>query len=252
MTVPAPSLRIAGFALCCAAWGAWPTVPRGEASSKTFVDAPADALAVLDRARAQSGGAKRLNSVSSIRIEGVRTRRAGQSQPFVHRFLFPDRFKIDGLVTHSIDGPVFWQRPEAASEAVRTTALRNVKRRFTEESLVYLLRAPGIMPLRARIQSQAASTVTLVFEGPDDFRRSIVFDSGTGLPVELFHDGTLTQGGVASSVERRLRIERRSEHNGISVPTQFRETIGAEVAQISVAQVVVDGTMTGRDFRAAP
>lgn len=244
-------LRCAGYALSLAAWLAFP-LPAGsvEASNTTFIEASADAQAVLERARERMGGSRRLNSVSTLRIEGVRTLRSGQQLPFVDRLLFPDRYRTEGLVTHSIDGPVFWQRPEPASESVRTTALRNIKRRFTEQSLLYLLRAPGIMPLLARIQSRTASTVTLTFEGPDEFQRSMVFDSGTGLPLELFHAGTLTQAGVTSTVERRLLIESRSVQSGIHMPTRFRETIDVEVAPITVSQVVVDASVTLGDFRA--
>jgi hypothetical protein len=244
------SLRVAGCALF---WAAWVIVspPAGSvaASDKTFVDASADAHAVLERARARMGGARRLNGVSTLRIEGVRTLRSGVQFPFVDRLLFPDRYRVEWRpITHSIDGPVFWQRPDPADESVRTNALRNVRRRFTEQSLLYLLRAPGIMPLRARIQSRGSSTVTLSFEGPEQFQRSIVFDSGTGLPLELFHDGTLAKDGVSATVQRRLSIESRSDQNGIQVPTRFRETIGTDVAQITVAQVVVDGGVTLRDF----
>jgi hypothetical protein len=244
-------LRVAGYTLSWAALLTLP-LPAGsiEASDKTFIDAPADAQAVLERARARMGGSRRLNSVSTLRIEGVRALPSGEPQTFVDRLLFPDRYKTESVVTHSIDGSVFWQRPEPTNESMRTNALRNVKRRFTEQSLLYLLRAPGIMPLNARIQARTASTVTLTFEGPDQFQRSIVFDSGTGLPLELFHEGTLTNSGGSSTVERRLSIESRSEQNGIQVPTEFRETIGTVVARITVAQVVVDGSVTLRDFRA--
>jgi hypothetical protein len=244
-------LHFAGYAFFWAAWLAVPP-PAGivEASDKTFVDASADAQGVLERARARMGGSRRLNNVSTLRLEGVRTLRSGEQFPFVDRLLFPDRYRTEkSVVTHSIDGAAFWQRPDPADESVRTNALRNVKRRFTEQTLLYLLRAPGIMPLRARIQSRTASTVTLSFEGPDEFQRSMIFDSGTGLPLELFHSGTLTKDGVSATAERRLWIESRSEHNGIQVPTKIRETIGNDVAQITVAQVVVDGSVTLRDFR---
>jgi hypothetical protein len=236
--------------LCVAVWLALP-LPAGlvDASGKTFIDAPADAQAVLDRARAHMGGAARLTSVTTLRLEGVRALRTGEQFPFVDRLLFPDRFQTEGLVTHTIDGAAYWQRPAVTDESVRTNALRNMKRRFTEQSLLCLLRAPAIMPLRARIQSRTGSTVTLSFEGPDGFQRSIVFDAGTGLPVELFHDGTLTQSGVSTPMQRRLSIESRAEHKGIQVPTRFREAIGTVMAQITVTQVVVDGGVARGDFR---
>lgn len=244
-------LRVAGCALIWTAALVSPLPAGGAgAASKTNVEASAETQIVLDRARAAMGGAKRLNSVSTLRIEGDRTLRSGEKHLFVDRLLFPDRYKTEGAATHSIDGPAFWQRPEPVNDAVRATALRNVTRRFTEQSLLYLLRAPGIMPLRARIQSRTAAAVTVSFDGPDGFQRSIVFDSGSGLPVELFHDGTLTSSGVRSTVQRRLVIEARADRGGIQMPARIRETIGADVAQITVSTVVVDGAVTLRDFRA--
>jgi hypothetical protein len=239
-------------ALLVSAWLIVPPAARVDAADQTFIDAPADAMAILHQARTRMGGASRLNKVSTLRLEGVRAQRSGEQFPFVDQLLLPDRYKTEGpVITHTIDGRVFWQRPDPADESIRTNARRNVTRRFTEQSLLYLLRAPATMPLRARIQSRTASTVTLSFAGPDAFQRSIVFDSATGLPQELFHDGTLTNAGASATVQRRLTIEKRAEQHGIQVPTVFRETIGTTVAQITVARVVVDGGVTIGDFRVA-
>ncbi len=149
------------------------------------ITAANDVQAVLAAARRALGGRDRLQRVRSIHVKGTLTIGGIPNDSLERLLLLPDSFKeIRGGITFTLAGRDYWQRPEPTLP-IRERAHKATRSTFIEICLVWLMRAPAEYPLKASWAADAApGTQEVLFEGPDGFRRVVVFDPVTHRPLE--------------------------------------------------------------------
>ena len=208
--------------------------------------------AVLDRAREAVGGRARLSAVRSLLIDWTLIFEGQRPNPRQWRMLVPNRFaEIRAQMVYVIDGANYYQAPEPAKDA-KEDARKAMTTTFTEQSLVLLLRAPSLEPVRAELKDTAAGADReVVFTRPDGSALGIDLDASTCRPKAYYRFSSVTMNGKTTTGTRRVVIDDANQVSGIWFPkamTILQEGFPTPVKMAFTAIRVNEG-VTAEDFR---
>jgi hypothetical protein len=226
--------------------------PQGPAPPRP---ASADVERVLARARQSLGGADRLSAVTSLMVEGTRTRSPGspysESDPFGFRLMRPDRYQsMASLYRHTLDGDVFWMNEHAGDividAEIRTVAERATRWSFITNSLLFLVSVPQRMPSEWRYLGPLADDpggrewIEVTVSG---FRSpwSIGFDRASGMPEGFREPGSLGVRVMAMSGYRAV--------DGILFPFSIEDRTGEHRAVTTISSIKVNTGVDAGEFR---
>lgn len=215
---------------------------QGNSGAQGF-QADRETQRVLDRARLRIGA--KVASVTSLSVHGTRQRGArGTPSPFSAMSLLPSAYQDSraqgsDVFTFTLNGDEFWQVPVLGDPGLREMARKNVRARFAEHCLVFLIRGCG-GTLQAAVVPGESDGVTVLVTGAGGFRRVLVFDKGDGRLKALVEEGTLSQGSRTSTVLRRVAIGEHRTVSGLSLPVRWTERIGATEAHVQIDKVEVN------------
>lgn len=202
---------------------------------------------VLARAR-MAAGLTPSRDLKTFLLSGTRSLATGGSFPFSVKIAFPDRLRVDDVITHVLVGDRFWQKPNRPGRSPSQQAKQNITERGAEVSLIYLLTELGQMKLRSAVVGESSASIDIQFKGAGGFDRTVRFDTSTALPVAFWHRGPLSQNRVTHDVERKVVIEGRNVVSGVSFPWRMKETIGPYTASIVTSEVRMNAAIPDGDF----
>lgn len=177
--------------------------------------------ALLERTRRALGGKGRLLNVRSLAIDATLDFEGQPPRPFAQLLLLPDRFQErQGKTTYTINGQEYWQEPEPAPQ-IAQQARRLKTYAFATQCVVFLLRTPASVPLRAARQEDADSGVDAVLlEGPDGFLRTLEIDRSSYRLRAVTFQSSLTQGGIEVRGTSRTTIDEYRTVDGVWFPSR--------------------------------
>lgn len=233
-------------------FGVWVSIVSafGEGSQAGFAVASSpEAERLLGQVAAAKGGVASLARVTSLRLTTVRAIDGSAAMETSYAMLFPASFRKNGPALHVLNGDTYWQRPEP-SERILPRARANTYKAFAEWSLLLLARAPATFPVRAeatRIRWDGTERPALRMVGDLGFNYTFVIGADGDFDGFVY-GGSLTQGGVTETVQRRVSVLERDVRDGIRFPTRLREEIGTFGATVSVTSLEVNPPLTAGDF----
>jgi hypothetical protein len=197
----------------------------------------------------------RLLGMRTLLVNGSRDLPDGSSFAFTYRILFPDCFQEISVATFTIRGAEFWQAPPAGAGAVALLTAAK-KRLFAEQSLVLLLGAPAVMPVRAELVTAEwddGPRTGIRFTGPEGFDLTLVVGAADGAPLSYALAGQYgAPTGEVSRVTRRVRFTAFADVAGLRFPVQMEDRIADTRATIHVSQIRVNTGVRAEDFERRP
>lgn len=225
--------------------------PRENAAVSGIAGAP-DVLAVLAKVREALGGRERLDAVRTMSVKGTTTFGKEASTPFTQLFLIPNRFQERlERVTYTVDDVDYWQVPEPSAQ-VLSEARRRKMFAFTTQVLMFLLRAPAQMPLRATLQNGTPSEyLGVTFDGPQGFSRLVEIDARSMRLRAIESTAVLAEGGAERRGTSRTLIENYARVGAIDFPLRTRTRMAGTDLDVTTnyTAIVVDRDVAVADFQ---
>jgi len=199
---------------------------------------------VVSKAVSAIGGPAGTERVHTLLIEATRTSVGGSdATKIVYRLMFPDRFQEVSSMTYTIDAERYWQLPVTTAENM-ASARKAKTRVFTEIALSLLVKAPGLVSVRAE---PGAAASNLVFNW-DNRSMRMAFDPATGRPGGFAFEGTLVRDGVSQTVTRSVTLTDYRNVDGLMLPFRWEEHIGASAAETVISRYLVNAGVSKADF----
>jgi hypothetical protein len=206
-----------------------------------------DAHAVLQRAQEALGRPGGVGAIESLIFR--LTRRIGEALPRYEtiRILLPDRFQLVRASTFTVLGNRYWQRPDP-TESTRRLAEQNMRRRFAEHCLVFLLRTPGSRTPAASLTRREPGLLALTFTRPPDPDITLLLDERTYRLRAVEDQVRLSQMAQTRIVPRRLTVDAFHDVEGIRFPSRMTQSIAGSVVTIQVSNIRINAGVQAADF----